>query len=100
MKKTNKTNEVVFNISKEFNKYPSGRYKSDGEYTGEHLKNILHSMLISKKHYIIELDETLRYSSAFIEEAFGGLAKNDVNFYFTFKSKNDVLLYIIQQYMK
>jgi hypothetical protein len=68
----------TINISKDFSPYPAGRYEKDGKYTGEGFRNtILKKALQKNDTVVIELDGTLGYGSSFLEEAFGGLIRED-----------------------
>lgn len=66
----------VINVAKDFSRYPAGRYKDDGPFTGEHFRE---DLLIPSLHeydkVVIELDGTRGYGSSFLEEAFGGLVR-------------------------
>lgn len=68
----------IINVSREFSPYPAGRYESDGKFTGEGFRRIhLKNALEKNDKVIIELDGTLGYGSSFLEEAFGGLVRED-----------------------
>ncbi len=68
----------IINISKEFSAYPAGRYQKDGKFTGEGFRrNLLKKALKKNDAIVIELDGTLGYGSSFLEEAFGGLVRED-----------------------
>lgn len=64
------------NVSKDFSEYPAGRYRDDGDFSGEVFRE---DVLIPKlKNYdIVEinLDGSMGYGSSFLEEAFGGLVR-------------------------
>jgi hypothetical protein len=69
---------IYLNIAKEFSRFPAGRFKSDGPYSGELLCDRLADILIELEDYtdlVVELDGTMGYGSAFLEEAFGGLVR-------------------------
>ena len=71
---------IVINISKDFTDTPGARYKSEGEYSGELFRE---TILIPKyveaiaahKQLKIELDGGYGYATSFLEESFGGLAR-------------------------
>ncbi len=68
----------TINISRDFSPYPAGRYKNDGKYTGEGFRdNFLKKALKNNDVVTVELDGTLGYGSSFLEEAFGGLVRED-----------------------
>lgn len=73
---------IVLNIAKEFSRCPGARYRIEGDYSGEefrteHLVPKLREAI--KEHVKLEviLDGSSGYSTAFIEESFGGLIRND-----------------------
>lgn len=67
-------------IAKEFTKYPAGRHKYDGPYSGEKFRDEFIVPLIDKgERFKIDLDGTAGYGSSFLEEAFGGLVRKGYN---------------------
>lgn len=87
------------NIAKDFSKFPSGRYRADGDFSGERLREeFLLPALKSNDIVEIELDGVNGYASSFLEEAFGGLGHyiNKIRFI----SNNNVLVYSINEYLK
>jgi len=77
---TQQKGEKVINIARDFSKYPAGRNRDDGPFTGEHFReNILIPTLKDHSHITIELDGTRGYGSSFLEEAFGGLARKGMS---------------------
>lgn len=91
---------MKYKISEEFTKTPGGRYRSDGKFSGQEFKedvleNLLKIALVSKEKIVIDLDDTYGYPSSFLEEAFGGLARdkgiNIVKKTFEFKSDDEPL---------
>lgn len=67
------------NIAKDFSRYPAGRYKSDGPFPGELCRKKLLVPALSQDQgsVIVELDGTRGYGSSFLEEAFGGLVREE-----------------------
>lgn len=64
------------NIAKDFTKYPAGRFKKNGETSGEEFRERFLEPFISKGETVtVEFDGTLGYGSSFLEEAFGGLVR-------------------------
>ena len=71
---------IEINIASEYSKTPGGRYKSEGEYSGEDFRE---KVLIPKYKEASANNELLRinldggygYGSSFLEEAFGGLVR-------------------------
>ena len=71
---------MTINISLEYTKSPGGRYVNEGEYSGEHFRdNILFPAYEKCKNtgekLTVILDGGYGYGSSFLEEAFGGLAR-------------------------
>ena len=69
---------MEISIAKDFTDTPGGRYKKDGPYSGEEFREKLLEPLFqtnSSEKIIINLDGVEGYSTAFLEEAFGGLAR-------------------------
>lgn len=63
-------------IASSFSKFPAGRYKSDGPYSGEQFRDdVLMPLLRTNTPVVVTLDGTLGYGSSFLEEAFGGLVR-------------------------
>jgi len=70
--------EIV--VARDYTDSPGGRYISDGEYSGEDFRE---KLLIPKFKEALKINDKLRvnldgcfgYPSSFIDEAFGGLAK-------------------------
>lgn len=74
----NPNNLKVFNISKEFSEIPGGRYKNEGKYSGEELRDdYLIPMLnnLDNSLLLIDLDGGYGYANTFLEEVFGGLIR-------------------------
>jgi hypothetical protein len=64
------------NIAKDFTRFPSGRFKKNGNTSGEAFRERFLESQIQKGEIItIELDGTIGYGSSFLEEAFGGLVR-------------------------
>ncbi len=71
---------IVINISKDFTDTPGARYKSEGEYSGELFRETILipkyvEAIAAKKQLKIELDGGYGYATSFLEESFGGLAR-------------------------
>lgn len=69
----------TIDIAREFSKTPGGRYKVDGQDSGEEfLEKFLVPLFADDKAnetIRIVLDGSYGYPSSFLEEAFGGLAR-------------------------
>lgn len=73
---------MKISIATEFSEYPAGRYNSDGPYNAtrfrqEILVPALKSASQRGEPVIVLLDGVGAYSSSFLEEAFGGLAREE-----------------------
>lgn len=70
----------TINIPKDFSRYPAGRYKADGPFSGEGFRNkFLLPPLRRGEAVTVELDGARGYGSSFLEEAFGGLVRSGLN---------------------
>jgi hypothetical protein len=70
--------KTTISISQDFNNAPAGRFKSDGEFSGETFRNKFLIPKINDKNVskiIINLDNLDGVGSSFWEEAFGGLIR-------------------------
>lgn len=69
-------NSKIIKIAKDFTRFPGGRFKTDGPWSGqqfreEHLKPAFRDY----QEVVVQMDDTLGFSSSFLEEAFGGLIR-------------------------
>ena len=78
--------ERTIAIASEFSRFPGGRYRADGEHSGEAFRDdLLIPALRSNQTVTVILDGAAGYPSSFLEEAFGGmvrlgkLRKDDLN---------------------
>lgn len=70
--------EKTIVIAEDFSPSPIGRYRTDSETSGEAFRaDILAPALRSFDRVIVVLDGTDGYGSSFLEEAFGGLIRNE-----------------------
>jgi hypothetical protein len=68
----------VINIAEQFTRFPAGRYRSDGRYTGQRFREeFLVPALRENAKVAVQLDGTMGYGSSFLEEAFGGLVRTE-----------------------
>lgn len=61
------------NVAENFSRYPAGRKRSDGPFSGEEFRE--HILLPALEHsdfVEVTLDGVIGYGSSFLEEAFGG----------------------------
>jgi hypothetical protein len=64
------------NLAKDFTQFPSGRFKKNGDASGEGFRErFLEPALRDGQEITVELDGTIGYGSSFLEEAFGGLVR-------------------------
>lgn len=67
---------LTVNIARDFTRFPSGRFKRNGDTSGEAFRErFLESQILQGEIITIELDGTIGYGSSFLEEAFGGLVR-------------------------
>ncbi len=67
----------TINVARDFTRFPSGRYKRNGETSGEAFRERFLEEPIRRGETIsVELDGTIGYGSSFLEEAFGGLVRS------------------------
>lgn len=102
---------ITINIAKDFSRYPAGRFRTDGPYTGTHfredilLPNIKNAVESGGEVEIV-FDGTLGYGSSFLEEAFGGLVRergydtNTLRKVLVLKSENESIPYTVWRYIK
>lgn len=103
---------MELNIGKHYSKYPGGRKKSSGEFSGEHflescLGEFYKKAFDANESLTIILDGLYGYPSSFLEESFGGLVRinkdkgKDVLDRLEFVSKENLLLIErIRNYMR
>ncbi len=70
----------TLNIGKDFSADPSGRYRTDGDSSGEAfredcLKEAIMALKVGEKLQIILDDGVLGYGSSFLSEGFAGMVK-------------------------
>ncbi len=66
----------TINVARDFTRFPSGRYKQNGNTSGEAFREqFLEPAIRAGEEIAIELDGTIGYGSSFLEEAFGGLVR-------------------------
>ena len=71
---------MIINICKDFSDTPGARCRSDGPFSGEEFRETLLKprfleATTKNEELIIELDGGYGYPTSFLEEAFGGLAR-------------------------
>lgn len=73
-------NIITIVIARDFTDTPGGRYKNEGEFSGEEFRNCLlrpkyEEAVRENKELFIDLDGCMGYPSSFLDESFGGLAR-------------------------
>ena len=69
---------MTISVAKQFSEFPAGRYYDDGPYPGEKFrKEFLVPALKAGGKVLVDLDGTMGYGSSFLEEAFGGLVRDE-----------------------
>ncbi len=71
---------VVINISRDFTTTPGGRFRTEGDFSGEQFREELlepkyNEAINSGKRLQVNLDGCYGFATSFLEEAFGGLAR-------------------------
>ena len=67
---------TAINVSTDFTRFPSGRFKKNGSTSGEAFRErFLEKPITERRKVVIVLDGTVGYGSSFLEEAFGGLVR-------------------------
>jgi len=64
--------EFVYKVASEFSRYPGGRLRSHGEFSGQAFREDVVLSLLHDK-IIFDLSGSAGYSSGFLDEAFGEL---------------------------
>ncbi len=66
----------TINVARDFTRFPSGRFKKNGDTSGEGFRErFLEGAILQGEEITVELDGTIGYGSSFLEEAFGGLVR-------------------------
>lgn len=69
-------NMTTIAIAREFSEYPAGRYRQDGDFSGEVFREDLLVPRLNQYDVVeVDLDGSMGYGSSFLEEAFGGLVR-------------------------
>ncbi|MDM0018364.1 STAS-like domain-containing protein [Variovorax saccharolyticus] len=67
---------ITVSVAKDFTRYPAGRYKQNGETSGEAFRErFLEGPLRNGESVLVDFDGTVGYGSSFLEEAFGGVVR-------------------------
>jgi len=73
--------DMMLSIASSFSKFPAGRSKEDGPFNGARFRDevlipALKTAAASGDKLVVELDGVVGYSSSFLEEVFGGVARS------------------------
>ena len=73
---------IIINVAEDFSRFPGARYPEEGDFSGEEFRKEilvpkLKEALEKGCHLRVVLDGSAGYSTAFLEEAFGGLVRED-----------------------
>jgi hypothetical protein len=69
--------EARLDISEEYTRFPAGRFRTDGRFSGERFRDdYLVPKLRDNDRLTVILDGTMGFGSSFLEETFGGLVRN------------------------
>lgn len=72
--------EILINIAQNFSRFPGGRHRTDGRFSGEEFReDFLLPALRQHDRVIVNLDGVAGLPSSFLEEAFGGLVRRGLN---------------------
>lgn len=70
--------DTYISIARDFSRFPAGRYSTDGPYSGQRFREELLVPALKRSAVVtIDVDGTLGYGSSFLEEAFGGLLREE-----------------------
>lgn len=66
----------VIDVARDFTPTPGGRYRKEGEYSGEEFRErFLEPVLDQGGQVIVDLDGPEGFTTSFLEEVFGGLVR-------------------------
>ncbi len=72
------TENVTIDVARDFGRFPAGRFRTDGRYSGERFRKELLVPALKKMGTVtVEMDGAAGYGPSFIEEAFGGLVRKE-----------------------
>ena len=68
----------MISLAREFSPFPAGRYQNDGEFNGTRFREeVLAPALKAGGVVEVSFDGVAGFGSSFLEEAFGGLLRNE-----------------------
>lgn len=66
--------KIVYNVAKSFSRFPGGRRRANGDYSGEEFReDVVLPLLEQYRKVTFDLSGSAGYSSGFLDEAFGEL---------------------------
>ena len=69
---------VTIDVARDFGRFPAGRFRKDGRYSGERFREEFLVPALRKQGTVtIVMDGAAGYGPSFIEEAFGGLVRKE-----------------------
>jgi hypothetical protein len=73
---------MTLRVAEQFSSTPGSRYESEGDFSGEVFRRDvllprLRDAIASHRRLLIDLDGTAGYGTSFLEEAFGGLVREN-----------------------
>jgi hypothetical protein len=67
---------IVYNFATQYTRYPGGRLKKHGPYSGEAFReDVLWPLLQGKAKVHVDLSNTYGFGSSFLDESFGEIGK-------------------------
>ena len=67
---------VVIDVGRDFSTTPGGRYRAEGDWSGEEFREkFLVPRLDAGEDVIVDLDGPIGFTTSFLEEVFGGLVR-------------------------
>lgn len=78
---------TTIKVALDFSREPGGRHASDGPFSGETFRGLLHRAFQKPGDVTVELDGVRGYGSSFLDEAFGGLIREGLVGYAEVKNR-------------
>jgi hypothetical protein len=72
-----KMREKKVSVAANFSRHPGPRRKTQGRHSGEEFRELLVKWLAESEHLVVDLDGTSGFGSSFLDEAFGGLIRDE-----------------------
>ncbi len=70
--------DTTIDVANEFSRWPAGRVRKDGRYSGERFRQEFLVPALKKQGIVtIKMDGAAGYGPSFLEEAFGGLVRKE-----------------------